>query len=201
MRVSIFIGDLADAPAEVLCTSTNPRLSLFMGTGASIRARGGFEILRACEAIIEAESKQSGKRTVAPGSAHVTTAGSLPCKAIVHCVASDLSHRSSPALVRSCVTNALLRGGELQSSSLAMPVFATGHAHLDFATAVSEMCGAIRESSTNIEHIYIVIFDRAREEATRRAILEHLPGAAVDTVNAEKAASEPVSTWFGDDEE
>jgi len=35
MRISIFAGDICDVPAEALCTSTNPRLSLAMGTGAA----------------------------------------------------------------------------------------------------------------------------------------------------------------------
>jgi O-acetyl-ADP-ribose deacetylase len=193
VRVTIFVGDLAAAPAEALCTSTNPRLSLFMGTGASVRHAGGFEILRACEAIV------SAKRVLPPGSAHVTPAGSLPCKAIIHCVASDVSHRSSAAIVSACVTNALQHAADLHCQSIAMPVFASGHAHLDYSTAVSVMCDAIHESSTNIAHIFIVIYDRSREDATRRAILEHLPGAVVETVISETDASEPASTWFSDD--
>jgi O-acetyl-ADP-ribose deacetylase (regulator of RNase III) len=54
MRISIFAGDICDVQAEALCTSTNPRLSLAMGTGGSIRGRGGYEILRECEAIVAA---------------------------------------------------------------------------------------------------------------------------------------------------
>lgn len=193
MRVTIFAGDLAEAPAEALCTSTNPRLSLFMGTGAAVRHAGGFEILRACEAIV------AEKGLLPAGSAHVTPAGSLPCKAVIHCVASDIAHRSSPAIVSACVTNALQRAADLQCQSIAMPVFATGHARLDFTKTVSVMCDAIRKSSTNIAHIFVVINDRAREDATRRAIHEHLPDAVLETMISEKAASEPTSTWFNDE--
>ena len=35
MRVTVFAGDLCDVHAEALCTSTNPRLSLAMGTGVT----------------------------------------------------------------------------------------------------------------------------------------------------------------------
>ena len=80
-----------------------------------------------------------------------------------------------------------------------MPVFATGHAHLDFSKSVAVMCDAIRESSTNLAHIFIVIYDRSREETVRSAILEHLPGAVLETVISEKTASEPTSTWFSDE--
>jgi O-acetyl-ADP-ribose deacetylase len=193
VRVTIFVGDLADTPAEALCTSTNPRLSLFMGTGATVRHAGGFEILRACEAII------SAKGALPAGSAHATPAGSLPCKAIIHCVASDISHRSSPAIVSACVVNALQRAADMHCESIAMPIFASGHAHLDFSKAVAVMCDAIRQSSTKIAHIFIVIYDHSREDATRRAILEHLPAAVLETVISEKAVSEPTSNWFSDE--
>ena len=33
MKTTIFTGDITDAPADAICTSTNPRLSLVMGTG------------------------------------------------------------------------------------------------------------------------------------------------------------------------
>ena len=97
MRISIFAGDVSDAPAEALCTSTNPRLSLVMGTGASIRGRGGFEILRACKAIVKAEFVRTGNHGLSAGSVHTTTAGQLPAKAVIHCVASDAAHHSSAA--------------------------------------------------------------------------------------------------------
>jgi hypothetical protein len=43
----------------------------------------------------------------AAGSAHWTSAGELPVKMIIHCVASDAAHRSSAAIIRDCVTSAL----------------------------------------------------------------------------------------------
>ncbi len=119
MKISLFMGDLADAPAEALCTSTNPRLSLMMGTGGSVRDRGGFEVLRECEAIV-------GDKTLAPGSVVTTSAGRLPHKAIFHCVASDANHRSSAEIIRACVVNVLAAADERGCKSVAMPVFATG---------------------------------------------------------------------------
>ena len=70
MKITIFEGDITEAPAEAVCTSTNPRLSLMMGTGSSVRERGGFTVLRACEEIVAA----SGSHALPVGSVHVTTA-------------------------------------------------------------------------------------------------------------------------------
>ena len=64
MNVSIFAGDITDAPADAICTSTNPRLSLMMGTGGAVRERGGFGVLRECEAIV------AGSPPLRAGSVH-----------------------------------------------------------------------------------------------------------------------------------
>jgi len=58
MRISLFSGDLCDVEAEALCTSTNPRLSLAMGTGGSVRSRGGYEILDHCRQKLGIGHKQ-----------------------------------------------------------------------------------------------------------------------------------------------
>lgn len=170
MRVSIFVGDIVDAPAEAVCTSTNPRLSLMMGTGAAVREKGGFEILRACEDLIEAESQKTGKKFLRTGSAHVTTAGKLPYKAVIHCVASDTSHISSPDVVRTCAKNALAAAEQAGCRSVAMPLFATGHARVKFDRAVRAMAEAIRDSATSLEEVMVVVLERERAEEVRRII-------------------------------
>jgi len=143
---------LSDAPVEALCTSTNPRLSLMMGTGGSVRDRGGFEILR------EAEAHLAGK-TLAPGSVVTTSAGRLPYKAIFHCVASDANHHSSAEVIRACVTNALAAADKAGCATLAMPVFATGHAHFRFLDALKTMRDALRAAATVVSEVVIVLRD------------------------------------------
>src|SRR6185503_17424945 len=129
MKFSIFVGDIADAPAAALCTSTNPRLSLMMGTGASVRARGGPAVARACEALAP----------LPPGAARATTAGALPHRIAIHCIASDATHRSSETIVRSCVTNALACADTAGCTTVAMPVFGSGHARYAFTASARAM--------------------------------------------------------------
>jgi O-acetyl-ADP-ribose deacetylase len=143
---------LSDAPAEGLCTSTNPRLSLMMGTGGSVRDRGGFEILR------EAEAHLAGK-TLAPGSVVTTSAGRLPYKAIFHCVASDAHHRSSADIIRACVNNALAAADKAGCATVAMPLFGTGHAHFKFLDALRTMRDALRAAATEVREVVIVLRD------------------------------------------
>lgn len=171
MDVSVFIGDIADASADAVCTSTNPRLSLMMGTGGSIRERGGFEVLRACEALLEEERKRSGRSVLPVGSVHVTTAGRLPFKAAIHCVASDATHHlSSPEIIRKCVTNALRAAESRGFSSLAMPVFATGHARVRFDLSVTTMVEALRDANTSVRNVTLVVLDEERGEEARKIV-------------------------------
>lgn len=189
MHVSIFVGDIADADAEAVCTSTNPRLSLAMGTGASVRERGGIEILRACEEIVRTAPP-------APGSAVVTTAGRLPYKFAIHCVASDAAHQSSEALIRQCVRSALQAAGERECASVAMPVFGSGHAHVRFPRAVTAIAEALRGTKTSVRQLILVVYDGERAEETR-ATVQKILGTPV-TIRRSKNEIEPVATWWND---
>lgn len=156
LNITLFHGDITEAPADAICTSTNSRLTLMMGTGGAVRERGGFEVLRACEDVLA----RSGRAQMPPGSAHVTTAGKLPYRAAIHCVASDPStHISSDAIIRACVRSALMRADELQLRTIAMPVFATGHARFRFERAVEAMREALESATTNVESVLIVVKD------------------------------------------
>lgn len=165
MRITVFHGDIADAPAEVVCTSTNPRLSLMMGSGGSVRDRGGFEVLRECEAIVAANG---GK--LPPGSVHVTTAGKLPHKAAIHCVASDGTHLSSANVIQACVKNALAAADRLGARTISMPIFATGHAHFRYAQALRAMNDALRAAQTQVEEVVIVVHDEDRVDDVKNAL-------------------------------
>jgi O-acetyl-ADP-ribose deacetylase (regulator of RNase III) len=190
MKISIFAGDLCDVPAEALCTSTNPRLSLSMGTGGSVRGRGGYEILRECEAIVAS----SGTRGLPAGSAHATTAGELTSEMIIHCVASDDGHRSSAGIIRDCVKNALTLADAGGCESIAMPVFGTGHARFKFDDAVRAMAETLRDQTTAVRHVFIVIYDSERVEDALRIIGGVIPGAAV-SVQHGPASEETFSMW------
>ena len=180
MKITIFSGDICDVDAEALCTSTNPRLSLAMGTGGSVRHRGGHQILRQCERIVAAEYRRSGFRMLSPGSAHVTRSGDLPARIIVHCVASDSAHKSSEGVIRRCVENALARVDEAECRTVAMPLFGAGHAGFDFDRALTAIAETLRDSSTNVSHAYIVVYDPDRAEEARRLVQAVIPDAQID---------------------
>jgi O-acetyl-ADP-ribose deacetylase (regulator of RNase III) len=149
-----------------------------MGTGASVREKGGFEILRACEQIVAAGAEKSGSKFLRVGSAHVTTAGKLPFKAVIHCVASDASHMSSPDVVRLCAKNVLIAAEGAGCGSVAMPVFATGHTRVKFDRAVRAIAEALRDTTTAVQQVTIVIPERERAEEAMRIVRAMHPDAA-----------------------
>ena len=166
-----------------------------MGTGASIRGRGGFQILRACEQIVEAEFRRSGRRGLPAGSAHPTTAGDLPAKIIVHCVASDAVHRSSAHIIRKCVRNSLAIAEATGCESIAMPLFATGHARFNFDQAVLAMAETLRDQPTAVQHVFIVVYDPDRAEEAVRLIRSVIPTADIDMQRGPHVTEEPLDMW------
>jgi O-acetyl-ADP-ribose deacetylase len=188
MRVSIFAGDIAEVHADALCTSTNPRLSLVMGTGAAVRARGGSTVLRQCEEIVKTDGP------LPPGSARVTTAGMLPHKVVIHCVASGAGHRSSEAIVEACVKNALACAEASGCRTIAMPVFAAGHARMNLRRAVEVMARTIVSAASPVEEIVIAVNDR-EDAMEARSIVRRVVGSAVPIEYA-TVEEEPTSWWW-----
>ncbi len=164
MNITIFSGDITQAPADAICTSTNPRLSLAMGTGGAVRERGGLSILRECEAIV------ASRPPLSAGSVHLTSAGTLPYRRVIHCVASDRSHNSSASIIRACILNALAAADDEGIARLAMPVFATGHAHFRYREALAVMGETLRSASTNVAEVIVVVDEADRVEEAERTI-------------------------------
>lgn len=167
LKISVFHGDITEVPADAICTSTNTRLTLMMGTGGAVRERGGFEVLRACEDLLA----RSGRSQLPPGSAHATTAGKLPYKAAIHCVASDPNtHISSEAIIAACVRNALARADEIGCAKLVMPVFATGHARFSFPKAVRAIAAALRGAQTSVSEVVLAVEDSEKAATARELV-------------------------------
>jgi O-acetyl-ADP-ribose deacetylase (regulator of RNase III) len=194
MKVSVFVGSVVEAMADAVCSSTNPRLSLVMGTGAAIRLQGGPEVLRACEEIL----REHGA-ALPPGTAYVTTAGTLPHRIAIHCVASDAAHRSSDAIVASCVNSALRCAGDRGCRSVALPIFATGHVHADFARTVKVMVGSLLHAQTPVEQVVLVVFD-PEDASLVQQLLERAFGAPV-TVETSLEEPLPARSWLDDDDD
>lgn len=166
MRISIYCGDITKAPADVVCTSTNPHLKLILGTGGAIRHAGGWSIQEECAAHIAQERQKSGRTWLEPGSAVVTTSGALSFLGVIHCVAIDAFHDSSVQIVRECVRNILRLVQEKWGTSeirVAMPVLATGHGHLGFETSIRAMIEELKSAEPDgPTEVLFVVYEESR---------------------------------------
>src|SRR5262245_40558284 len=105
-EVSLFVGELTDAPAAVLCISTNPKLSLLGGAGAAVLERAGWGVRHEAAEIVRCAEASTGRVGLGVGSVHRTSAGALAHQFLLHCVASGSNHKATEEGIRACVRGA-----------------------------------------------------------------------------------------------
>lgn len=179
MNIGFFVGEITSAPAEVICTSTNPHLNLMSGSAGVVRQAGGDALKTACDQLIEREAARSGQQLLPSGSAPATVPGELPFQAVIHCIAFDTYLGTKPEIIADCVRNAIQTGISLRPrpTTVAMPVFAADNGRHDFATALRTMADALHAASAQpLENVWIVWKDAA-EQAQAEHILGHRFGA------------------------
>lgn len=177
MEAALYIGDICSAPVEVVCTSTNPHLELILGTGGAVRDQGGHSIQQECLAIITEQRARYGRAWIPPGSAVRTSAGKLPYRFIVHCIAIDAFHDSSEETIRSCVREALqiCATAEPPATSVAMPVLASGHGHVEFESSLHIMADELISSHSPLREVVFVVYE-PRHVPKATALLEDVFG-------------------------
>ena len=163
-------------PADAICTSTNPWLSLQAGTGGAVRLFGGHAIQEACDALLAAQEERTGRRHFPTGSAHLTHAGGLGFRGVVHCVAIDAFHGSRDDVITSCVREALALAEREGFEHLAMPTFATGNGRFPLDRAVVAMQAALgAHQGPVVEQVTIAVPELTRADEVRRLLSQPHP--------------------------
>ena len=101
---------------DAIVNAANSNLAHGGGLAGAIVARGG--------AMIQEESDKLAP--VATGNAAVTSAGTLPCRWVIHAVGPVWGEGDEEASLRSAVRASLDRAAELGATSLALPAISTG---------------------------------------------------------------------------
>lgn len=165
MNLGVFIGNICDAPVDVIATSTGPRLDLMLGTSGAVQQRGGLALKEACDNLLEHEATLSGKDQFPPGAAHTTVAGDLPFHAIIHGVAVDAFGQSTDEIIQACTENVLLaiRGVRPAPERVALPIFAADNKRFDLMTALRLMLAVIeRQPPLPMEELWLTCPDEPR---------------------------------------
>lgn len=176
LEVSLFVGELTDAPAEAICTSTNPRLSMGGGTGRSVLAETGWGLRGRLAELAEAEERRTGESELPVGFTCSTPGGQPPHRLIVHCVASDRLHHATPEAARLCAEGALREADRAGCESLALPVFGTGHADLPYDRALRAMAEALRDAAPSAVRTVLLVLLLADRVPLAERVLDGVLG-------------------------
>ena len=113
-------GDITERNVDVIVNAANSYLKHGGGVAAAIARKGGAVIQDESDMIITAGG------LVPVGSAVITTAGRLPCKAVIHTVGPRMGEGNEDYKLRKAVKSSLLLASEKGFTSISMPAISSG---------------------------------------------------------------------------
>jgi O-acetyl-ADP-ribose deacetylase len=113
-------GDITQRNIDAIVNAANSYLKHGGGVAAAIVRKGGD--------IIQEESDKTvaGRGLVPVGSAVITTAGKLPCKALIHTVGPRMGEGNEDYKLRKAVRSSLILASEKGFRSISMPAISSG---------------------------------------------------------------------------
>jgi O-acetyl-ADP-ribose deacetylase len=112
-------GDITERDVDVIVNAANSYLKHGGGVAAAIVRKGG--------AIIQEESDKIVAGGFVPvGSAVITTAGKLPCKAVIHTVGPRMGEGDEDNKLLRAVQSTLALAAEKGFKSISMPAISSG---------------------------------------------------------------------------
>ncbi len=109
-------GDITERDVDVIVNAANSRLKHGGGVAGAIARKGGE--------IIQEESDRIG--FVPVGSAAITTAGKLPCKAVIHAVGPRMGEGDEDNKLKNALLSSLQLASEHGYKSISIPAISSG---------------------------------------------------------------------------
>ena len=118
--IKLVYGDITHRHVDAIVNAANSYLKHGGGVAAAIVRKGGT--------IIQEESDKIIAKTgiVSVGSAVSTTAGKLPCKAVIHSVGPRMGEGNEDYKLRKAVRSSLLLASKKGFRSISMPAISSG---------------------------------------------------------------------------
>ncbi len=113
-------GDITERNVDAIVNAANSYLKHGGGVAAAIVRKGGTIIQKESDKIITARG------LVPVGLAVITTAGKLPCKAVIHTVGPRMGEGNEDYKLRKAVRSSLLLASERGFKSISMPAISSG---------------------------------------------------------------------------
>jgi O-acetyl-ADP-ribose deacetylase (regulator of RNase III) len=111
-------GDITERNVDVIVNAANSYLKHGGGVAAAIVRKGG--------AIIQEESDRIGGGFVPVGSSVITSAGKLPCKAVIHTVGPRMGEGDEDNKLLRAVQSTLALAAEKEFKSMSIPAISSG---------------------------------------------------------------------------
>ncbi len=166
-KLQLVQGDLTEAEVEAIVNAANRYLQHGGGVAGAIVRRGGIQIQRESDAWVQAHGPVSHAQPA------YTSAGSLPCRYVIHAVGPVWGSGGEDAKLRSAVRGSLALADQLSLQSIAFPAISTGIFGFPKERAAWIMLGEIKSyldetPKTGLTQVQIVIIDRPTIEAFRQ---------------------------------
>jgi O-acetyl-ADP-ribose deacetylase (regulator of RNase III) len=142
-RLVLVRGDITEQAVDAIVNAANSSLLGGGGVDGAIHRRGGPAILEACRELRRTEYPDG----MPAGEAALTTAGSLPARAVIHTVGPIWrGGRAGEAdVLAAAYRNSLARTAERGLRSVAFPAISTGAYGYPVAEAARIAVGTVRE--------------------------------------------------------
>ncbi len=180
-------GDICDEAVDALLNAANYQLSHRTGIANSFVNKGGPLIQEESDQIVEGHDEG-----LELGSAHVTSAGNLKAKHIIHVVCPIWmgGGNGEEDRLAECVINALKKADELKLQKLAVPSLSSGAFGFPRELCASILVTKCKEYFDKNENSTIKLIRFVNTDAPTVASLGN---ALKELIKDEKVESEPVT--------
>src|ERR687884_1054501 len=113
-------GDITERNVDAIVNAANSYLKHGGGVAAAIVRKGGTIIQEESDKIL------TSRGPIPVGSAVITKAGNLPCKAVIHTVGPRMGEGDEDYKLRKAVRSSLLLASEKGFRSISMPAISSG---------------------------------------------------------------------------
>ena len=160
--IEAVLGDITAEEVDAIVNAANTRLVDGTGVNGAIHDAAGPELLAHCKTL----------KGCPVGRAKITPGFRLDARWVIHTVGPQWrgGTQGEPVLLESCYRESLARADEVGANSVAFPALATGAHRYPLKAAARIAVDTVRSTSTEVQLIRFVCFDRPTLRAFQSAI-------------------------------
>ncbi len=164
--IEVLETDITALEVDAIANAANTELRHGGGVAGAISRAGGPAV----------QEESSARAPIGLGEAVETTAGSMPCRWVIHAATMELGGPTSAEIIREATASTLRKADELGARSLALVAFGTGVGAFPVEEAaaieVSEVRRHLEAGGSGLDRVVFAV----RGEAARQAFEAALTG-------------------------